>query len=346
MSLSKLYYTYSDPTSLGSISKLQGKTRLQRNKIKNWLASQDTYTLHAPVRKNFPRKQYYVSGPNELLQMDLADMQNVGKYNDDYKYILCCVDAFSRFATCIPVKNKTGPVIARAIESILSKFRTPLLHCQTDLGTEFYNQHVKRVFEKYHINHYSVHSEMKAAIVERFIRTLKEKNYKYFTSENTYHYINVLDDLVDSYNHTVHSTIKIAPIEVNEDNTNQVWETLYGKRKHVQSKCKFQKGDYVRISKYKHKLEKGYLPKWSQEIFIVDRCIKSTPLTYKIKDWNGDPIKGIFYTQELQAVVVGKNKTFLIEKVLKRRKGWIYVKWLGYPPSMNSWVKQKSVQSS
>jgi len=127
MSLSKLYYTYSDPTSLGSISKLQRNTRLQRNKIKNWLASQNTYTLHAPVRKNFPRKQYYVSGPNELLPMDLADMQNVGKYND-YKYILCCVDAFSRFATCIPVKNKTGPVIARAIGSILSRFRTPLFH--------------------------------------------------------------------------------------------------------------------------------------------------------------------------------------------------------------------------
>jgi len=76
--------------------------------------------------------------------------------------------------------------------------KLPLARCQTDLGTEFYNQHVKRVFEKYEVNHYSVHSEIKAALVERFIRTLKEKIYKYFTAENTYRYVDVLDDLVYS----------------------------------------------------------------------------------------------------------------------------------------------------
>jgi len=222
MSLSKLYYTYTDPVSLGSITKLRRKTKLSTNQIKKWLASQDAYTLHAPVRKNFPRKQYYVTGPNELIQMDLADMQNVAKYNDGYRYILCAIDVFSRYATCIPVKNKTGGVVAQAIESILKTLTMPLVHCQTDLGTEFYNQHVKRVFEKYRVNHYSVHSEIKAALVERFIRILKEKIYKYFTAENTYRYIDVLNDLVHSYNHTLHSTIKIAPIDVKETNVNQV----------------------------------------------------------------------------------------------------------------------------
>jgi hypothetical protein len=187
---------------------------------------------------------------------------------------------------------------------------------------------------------------MKAALVERFIRTLKEKMYKYFTAENTYRYIDVLDDLVHSYNHTIHSTIKMTPANVNDSNVNQVWQTLYGNKTKNKSKCKLHPGDYVRVSKYKHKLEKGYLPKWSREIFIVDQCVKSTPVTYKIKDWNGDSIKGIFYSQELQKVLVGKKKTYLIEKVLKRQKGWVYVKWLGYPPSMNSWVRQTNVQST
>jgi len=79
---------------------------------------------------------------------------------------------FPKYATCIPVKNKTGPVVAEAITSILKTLKLPLGHCQTDLGREFYNQHVKRVFDKYEVSHYSVHSEMKAALVERFIRTL------------------------------------------------------------------------------------------------------------------------------------------------------------------------------
>jgi len=345
MSLSKLYYTYTDPVSLGSISKLRKKSKLSPKTVHKWLASQDTYTLHAPVRKNFPRKQYYVSGPNELVQMDLADMQNVAKYNDGYRYILCAVDAFSRYATCIPVKNKTGPIIAEAITKIFKSMKIVFVHCQTDLGTEFYNQYVKQVFEKFRVNHYSVHSEIKAALVERFIRTLKEKIYKYFTAENTYRYIDVLNDLVHSYNHSIHSTIKMAPVDVNDNNVNQVWQTLYGRKSTTKTKCKLQPGDYVRVSKYKHKLEKGYLPKWSREIFIVDHCIKSSPVTYKIKDWNGDPIKGIFYIQELQRVFASKKKTYLIEKVLKRKKGWIYVKWVGYPPSMNSWVRRQSVQS-
>jgi len=142
MSLSKLYYTYTEPVSLGSIAKLKQKTRIPKGTIKKWLASQDAYTLHAPARKKFPRKQYYVSGPYELLQMDLADMQNVAKYNDGYRYILCSIDVFSRYATCIPVKNKTGTIIAEAITQILKSLKLPLTHCQTDLGTEFYNQYV------------------------------------------------------------------------------------------------------------------------------------------------------------------------------------------------------------
>jgi len=148
-----------------------------------------------------------------------------------------------------------------------------------------------------------------------------------------------------SYNHSPHSTIKLAPSYVSDTNVNQVWQTLYGNKSKTKPKCKLQSGDYVRVSKYKHKLEKGYLPKWSRQIFIVDKCIKSNPVVYKINDWNGDPIKGSFYNQELQKIITSKKKTYLIEKVLKRRKGWVYVKWLGYPPSMNSWVQRETVQS-
>jgi len=122
--------------------------------------------------------------------------------------------------------------------------------------------------------------------------------------------------------------------------------TLYGTKRRRKPVCTLQSGDYVRVSKYKHKLEKGYRPKLSREIFIVDKCNKGTPVTYKIKDWNGDLIKGSFYTQELQKLLVCKQTTYLIEKVLKRGKSWVYRKWLGYPSSMNSWVRRQTVQSA
>ena len=113
----------------------------------------------------------------------------------------------------------------------------------------------------------------------------------------------------------------MAPADVNDSNVSKVWKTLYGNKNTVKPKCTLHPGDYVRVSKYKHKLEKGYLPKWSREIFMVDQCIKSivhrlgsSPVTYKIKDWNGDPIQGIFYKQELQKVFVGKKKRTSLKK--------------------------------
>jgi hypothetical protein len=345
MSLSKLYYTYKDPAALSSIQTLTKKAKLPKQKVINFLKSQDAYTLHARALHKFPRKKYFVTAPYELIQMDLADMQRISKYNDGYRYILCTIDCFSRVARCMPVKTKKAQDMAEAIESILKTIPFPVRNVQSDLGGEFWNREVKHIFEKYSINHYSVYSELKAAIVERFIRTLKSKLYRYFTAENTLRYVDVLQDLVHHYNHSIHSSIKMAPADVNENNINQVWETLYGKHSLHSSKCTLKPGDYVRISKFKQKFEKGYLPNWSEEIFVVDQCIKSNPVTYKIRDWNGEVIRGIFYQEELQKINMSKNKSFLIEKVLKRRKGWLYVKWVGYPETMNSWVQAKSVQS-
>lgn len=261
MKLKQLYYVYSNPASLSTVSKLYKAShgKLSKGKIKQWLQSQDAYTLHAPARKKFPRKQYYASGPFETVQMDLADMQNVAKYNRGFRFILCAIDIFSRLAFCIPVKNKTGPVMAKAIEKILNMYEIIPINCQTDFGKEFYNTHVRNVFKKYNVNHYSVYSEMKAAICERFIRTLKEKIYKYFTASGSYKYIHVLQDLVQSYNNTKHSTIKIAPAHVNDDNVNKVWYTLYGSPSKTENTCKLKPGDYVRISTNKMKFEKMLL---------------------------------------------------------------------------------------
>lgn len=339
--LGKLYY--SPRTGYSSLQKLYlaTKGKYSKQQVREWLLGQDTYTLHRPARKTYPRKQYYASTYNETWQMDLADMQAIAKWNRGFRYILCCIDIFSRVAQCIPVKNKTGPVVAKAIAQM---FRTssPPQYCQTDRGTEFYNAHVRRVFAKYGVQHYSVHSEMKAALVERFIRTIKEKLYKYFTAKQTYRYIDVLPRFVHAYNHTVHRSIGMAPAQVNEDTLLQVWYKLYGSRRRTSMPApSLHSGDYVRISKYKHKLEKGYLPKWTRELFRVAKVIRSSPVTYELVDWDGQSVQGKFYSEELEKVYPAK--TFLIEKVIRRQGNRLYVKWLGYPSSMNSWIKRSDV---
>ena len=90
---------------------------------------------------------------------------------------------------------------------------------------------------------------------------------------------------------------------------------------------KFKIGDHVRISKYKHFFAKGYVPNWSEEVFIVNKIKNTVPWTYTISDLNGEQIIGSFYKKKLQKT---NQKEFRIEKVLKRKGDQLYVKWKGY----------------
>ena len=112
---------------------------------------------------------------------------------------------------------------------------------------------------------YSIHNEGKSLVVERFIRTLKAKIYKYMTSVSKNVYIDKLDDIVNEYNNTYHRTIKMKPVDV-KDNTYVDFE------KEVNNKDpNFKTGDHVRISKYKNIFVKGYMTNWSEEIFAISK---------------------------------------------------------------------------
>ena len=141
---------------------------------------------------------------------------------------------------------------------------------------------------------YSIHNEGKAAVAERFIKTLKNKIYKCITSVSKIVYINKLDDIVNEYNNTYHRTIRVKPVDV-EDNTYIDFE------KEVNDKDpKFKVGDYVKISKYKNVFAKGCTPDWSEEVFVI-KNVKNTFLwTYVTNDLNGEEIIGTFYEKELQ----------------------------------------------
>ena len=191
------------------------------------------------------------------------------------------------------------------------------------------------------IHFYTTNSEVKASIVERFNRTLKSRMWRYFTWKNTLKYIDVLPQLVKSYNHSYHRSIGMKPAEVNGRNESIVWKRLYSPPKRP-AKFRFKVGDRVRISKQRLTFEKSYLPSWSEELFTVTkRSWRQQVPVYTLKDFSGEVIQGSFYEQELQKV----RKTddfYRVERVIRRRKRKgkteYFVKWLGYPSSFNSWV--------
>ena len=183
------------------------------------------------------------------------------------------------------------------------------------------------------IEMYSPYNEGESVVAERFIKTLKNKIFKHMTAISKHVYFDVLDDIIDKYNNTVHRTIKIKPIEVTDD-----YYAEYNEDPSNKKDPKFKVGDHVRISKYKNIFAKGYTPNWPEEVFIINKIKNTVPWTYAISDLNGEEITGSFYEKELQKT---SQKEFRIEKALKRKGDKLYVKWKRYDNSFNSWINKK-----
>ena len=144
---------------------------------------------------------------------------------------------------------------------------------------------MKSWLEKNNIEMYSTHNEEKSVIAERFIRTLKNKNYKYVTSISKNVYIDKLGDIVNKYNNnTYHSTIKMKPVDVKS-------YTYIDSSKEINAKNpKFKIGDNVKISKHKKVFAKGYTPNWSEEVFVIKKVKNTVPWAYVINDLNGEKL--------------------------------------------------------
>ena len=217
-----------------------------------------TRTLHKPVRKRFHRNSYTVTNIDDVREIDLADLGTLSKYNDKYKYLLNVIDIFSRYAWSVHLKDKTDKSIVAALRTLFQN-RNPI-SIPSDKGTEFVHATVQQYLKRQGVDFHTTHNpDIKGAVIERFNRTLKTKMYKYFTKNNTYRYLDVINNLLTSYNNSVHSTISMAPSKVSPSNVYSVWQnvnSLGAKIRH--GRVKFKVGDIVRITKEKLAFAKGY----------------------------------------------------------------------------------------
>lgn len=295
--------------------------------------------LHKPARKNFPRRRTIIKGLNDLWQIDLAEMRPYARENKGFKFIMVVINCFSKYMWTCPLKTKTGDAIVNSLMEILKKHPVPK-NLQTDQGKEFFNAKFHDLMKKYKINHYNTFSVKKAAIAERAIRTLKVKLYKYFSLHGTYKWIDVLPKITQDYNNTKHRTTGYKPSEVDESNQKIILNRAYSYLK-IRGPQKFKVGDNVRISKAKCLFEKGYTPNWSTELFKISKINITNPVTYLLEDFQGNPISGAFYEEELQKTA--NPDIYLVEKVLKRKANKLFVKWLGLDSKQNSWIDKRNI---
>ena len=254
--LKSIYYDPKNPAGFSSAAKLAKDSGYSLAKVKEWLKAQPTYTLHRQALKKYPTRKYIVHSLDEQWQADLADVQLIANENHGYRYILTVIDIFSRYAWARPLKTKRGEEVAAAFKDIFDEGRIPR-RVQTDQGKEFENRHVLSLFQEHNIELFSVKSAYKAAIVERFNRTLKNKLWRYFTMSTKQNWTNVLQDILYSYNHSVHRTLGCSPINVTPANADDIRNKVFRRRSPSKKKSNIKVGDEVRISKVKSTFAKG-----------------------------------------------------------------------------------------
>ena len=249
--------------------------------------------LRKSIMKKLKKRKVYSQLKDNIWGVDLADMQSLSRKTKGIKYLLCVIDLYSKYAFVILLKDKKGISILNAFDKIIKKYNRKPNKIWVDQGGEFYNNIFKKWLSDNDIIMYSTYNEGKSVVAKRFIRTLKSKLYKHMTSIGKNVYYDVLDDVVNKYNNTKHSTIKMKPIDVRDNKRVDIDE-------HNEKRSRFKVGDRVRISKFKNIFAKGYTPNWSKEIFIVNKINDTVPYTYNLKDLNDEEIIGSFYDQELQ----------------------------------------------
>lgn len=357
--LAELYYTpnkpanFSNPHKLYDVVKAEGRYPITLKYIKNWLKSQETYTLNRRTVRPKPHSRVVVEGLDSQWDCDLGDMQSLAKYNGGIRFLLLAIDIFSRYVWVQPLKNKTGQEVAKALTEIFKEGRQPKHILRVDRGSEFSNRYVRGLLQRYHIHLMLTNNLTKANYAERGLKTIKSKIFRYMMSKQTHKYVDVLQDLVKAYNNTKHSSLGRPPSQVNEENEGEVRLDQYLLRKKEQpkkQKYKFQVGDTVRISHLKTTFQREYQQKWTGELFKITKRYKRNGIpVYNLQDWSGEDIKGSFYQQELQAVHVDENTLFKVEKVLKRRtrngEREAFVKWLHWPKKYNSWIPARDLQN-
>jgi hypothetical protein len=302
-----------------------------------------------------------------MWQADLSDMTSIKHKNGGNGWILFAIDVYSRYLWAAPIKRKTGESVQLGFSEIIEKQAPSSGHHSPDIvyvdqGSEFYNSTVKNYFKQFPIpiRLYSGLSTTKAALVERVQRTIKTRLWEYFTETGTQQWVNILPDLVASYNAAVHHSTKMAPDQVTMTTDMDPPQSAYQdpdfhslNKLENDKRFEFKIDDVVRLSKQATTFGKGYLQQWTDEWFRI-RARSFDPINlvtyYRLHDYNKEePLKGTFYEAELQLVQDEEQEKneHRVEKVVRRDKNAkkVLVKFKGWPEKYNEWVPESSVRS-
>ena len=276
-------------------------------KISDFLKSYEGHNRYKRISKKvFPRRRVIARFPFDVWMADLIQysQRNIKRANNNYAYILLIIDCFTKFVWTVPMKHKTAQWTAEAMDSVLKQLDDQPANLVTDKGLEFFNSKVAKTLQTYGVNHYSTPTKtrFKASMAERAIRTIKTRLQRYFDNNKTLNWRKVLDQIVENYNNTPHSSHGMAPQAVNGRNRDIVYKKLYPEHS-LTTVCKLKENDRVRILREKEYFEKGYTQNWSEEIYIITKVLQSNRRCwYHLRELDGTTVPGVFYYYQLNRI--------------------------------------------
>ena len=278
--LQTLYEDFSSsPAAFTGVEALLREARklnasIKREHVQDFLVRHSTYTLHKRARRKFARLPTLPAGLHTDWQADLCILANLARHNRGFRYLLVCVDVLSRRIFVEPIKTKRGEDIIQAFRSIFKRARAIPLKLYSDEGTEFTAGNVQSFFKKRDLIHICLVTSplFHCGVVERANRTIKERLYRYFTHNNTYKWVEIIQPLVNAINLSPCTSIGgLRPVDVTFSNAANVRKQLKLRRLYPPRRSSLLKvGDNVRIIVHKDVFTKGYMPNFSEEIYYAD----------------------------------------------------------------------------
>ena len=349
--LQRIYNTPSESASFSSPIKLyneikkRGKYHISLKLIKEYLSNQESYTLTKNVRETSNKPHYISYFKFYLLQTDLINVVSYSQQNNGVTYLLSVYDTFSKFLWLKPLTDRKGKTVSTAFENILNEIDENVLYICSDRGSEYKSHEWRDLMKKYNILHY-FSTTGGCMGVERVHRYIKSKMAKYMIKNKTEHYIDVLPKLVKSYNHTIHSTTGVKPIDVTLANQYDIYLHVKNKQRTFKKKrFLFSLGDTVKISYKRTIYDRELTHKWSQEFFKIARRYRNQSVNlYKLRDCTNEVMFGSFYENELQKYKVDPQKRYVIDKVIKKQGNRSLVTFKDFPSKCKEWIDNKEIK--
>jgi len=345
----KNYTNPSHPIGFSGVTNIYKyyKGLLSQKDIQNLLASVESYTLRREY-KNLQRNPSFSHFPRYQFQVDLIDIQQLARWNDNVRFLLAVVDTFTRKAFVEPCIDKSAETVLNAFKNILRHAKKMPYSLVSDRGTELRNKKFIAFCAENKIKFLHNFTSVHASYVERFIRTFQNILYKFLDQFETRRYIDNLQNFVMSYNARIHRMIGMSP---NEAELSKNHQTVGERMEAYHSKVKVEKPKYeinqlVRIALQKGVFHRGYKEQSNYEVFNIYDIKKTLPkpLYYIETHDTKEKITGGFYAHEITPV---NSDIFKVEKVIRKRrfqgKLQYFVKWKGYDQKHNSWIDASDV---